>query len=73
MYYILEHQVRPDGVVNVVAEVSRSTRNTALSYFFDRCAKMSATELYKSVHVMLVDDNLNVIEKRDIETAYKGE
>lgn len=71
MYYIIEHQVRPDGMVNVLSEVARSTRNTALSYYFDRCSKMSATELFKSVHIMLVDDMLNVIEKRDIETAYR--
>lgn len=72
MYYILEHQVRPDGMVNVMEVVARSTRNLAMSYFFERCSKMSANEKFKSVHVMLTDDQLNVIEKRDIETAYKN-
>lgn len=71
MYYISEHQVRPDGVVNVMEVVARSTRNLAMSYFFERCSKMSANDQFKSVHVMLTDDQLNVIEKRDVETAYK--
>lgn len=70
MFYILEHQVRPDGVVNILAEVARTTFTMAYSYFYDRCGKMSANEQFKSVHIMLVDDKLAVIDHKDIVTSY---
>lgn len=64
-YYIIEHQVRPDGEVNV-SETARSTFVSALSYYHDRYSKMAVTELYTSVSLMLVDQNLNVIEQATI-------
>lgn len=70
MFYILEHQVRPDGVVNTLAEVARTTFAMAYSYFYDRCSKMSANEQFKSVHIMLVDDKLAVIDHKVIVTSY---
>lgn len=70
MFYILEHQVRPDGVVNTLAEVARTTFAMAYSYFYDRCSKMSANEQFMSVHIMLVDDKLAVVDKKDIVTSY---
>lgn len=69
MYYIIEHQVRPDGVVNV-SETGKSSIATALSYYYERCSKMVVTDLYTSVHVMLVDEKLNVVKKDDLTTAY---
>ena len=71
MYYIIEHQTRPDGVVNT-SETARSTFASALSYYHDRYAKMVVTDLYKSVSIMLVDDDLNVIQRDTIETQYAG-
>lgn len=72
MYYIIEHQIRPNGEVNV-SETSRSSFSTALSYYYERCSKMVVTELYTSVHVMLVDEKLNVVKKDDLQTAYVEE
>lgn len=69
-FYVYEHQVRPDGVVNVMAAVSRSTFALAISYFHERCSKMSANDQFVSAHVMLADEKLNVIKREDIVTSY---
>lgn len=69
MYYIIEHQIRPDGEVNV-SETARTSFSTALSYYYERCSKMVVTDLFKSVHIMLVDERLNNIKKDDLTTAY---
>lgn len=68
-YYIIEHDLRPDGEVNV-SEVSRSSFSSALSYYYERCSKMVVTDQFKSVHVMLVDETLSVIKKDNLATAY---
>lgn len=68
-YFIIENQIRPDGEVNT-SEVARSTFSSALSYYYERCSKMVATNLYTSVHIMLVDERLAVIKRDDLQTAY---
>ena len=69
MYYILEHQIKPNGEVNV-SEVARSSFSSALSYYYERCSKMVVTELFTSAYIMLVDEKLKVIKKDDLQTAY---
>lgn len=69
-YYVIEHQKRPDGVVNV-SEVARSTYASAQSYYHERYSKMVMTELYTKVALMMVDENLSVIQQTVIETQYK--
>lgn len=69
MYYILENQIRPNGEVNV-SETARSSFSSALSYYYERCSKMVVTELFTSVHIMLVDEKLNVVKRDDLTTAY---
>lgn len=69
-YYIIEHQIRDDGEVNVIPEVSRSSLQMAKSYYHDRCSKMSATTLYPSVAIMLVDENLRNIRNEIVETMW---
>lgn len=69
MYYIIEHQIKPNGEVNV-SEVARSSFSLALSYYYERCSKMVVTDLFNSVHIMLVDERLNNIKKDDLTTAY---
>lgn len=63
-YFILEHQKRADGEINV-SEVSRSTLESAISYYYERFSKMAVTDLYTDVALSLVDEKLNVI-KHDI-------
>jgi len=69
-YYVIEHQKRPDGEVNV-SEVSRTTFAGGLSYYHERYSKMCVNEQFVSVSLMLVDENLTVIEQATIETLYK--
>jgi len=69
-YFIIEIQNRDDGVDNVLDIVSRQTLATGLSYFYDRCSKMAATELYPTVTLMLIDSDGTVIENKHLTTAY---
>lgn len=69
-YYIIEHQLREDGMVNV-SEVSRSTYANAVSYYYERYSKMIVNEQFVSVSIMLVNASLDVLLKDTIETQYK--
>ena len=69
-YHIIEIQNRADGIDNVQAIESRNSLATGLSYFYDRCSKMSATTLYPTVTLMLMDSNGLVIEKKHLTTAW---
>ena len=69
-YFIIEIQNRADGIDNVLDIVSRQTLATGLSYFYDRCSKMSATTLYPTVTVMLIDSEGTVIKNERIKTAW---
>ena len=69
-YYIIEIQNRADGVNNVQSIVTRNSLATGLSYFYDRCSKMAATELYPTVTLMLIDQNGMVIENKHLTTAW---
>ena len=70
-YLIIEVQNRADGVNNVQSIVSRNSLASGLSYFYDRCSKMAATELYPTVTLMLIDTNGLVIENKHLTTAYE--
>ena len=69
-YLIIEVQNRADGVNNVQAIVSRNSLASGLSYFYDRCSKMAATELYPTVTLMLIDSEGTIIENKHLTTAY---
>jgi hypothetical protein len=69
-YFIIEIQNRADGVDNVQQIVSRQSLATGLSYFYDRCSKMAATELYPTVTLMLIDSDGHVIENKHLTTSY---
>lgn len=69
MYYILEHDIRPDGVVNTT-ETSRSSLALALSYYYDRQSKLVVSTVFVSAHLMLVNERLNIVKKDDVETSY---
>lgn len=72
MYFIIENQTRPDGVINTTTTAKQSFAS-ALSYYHERYSKMVMTELYPSVSLLLVDANLEVIQHDTIETLYKAE
>ena len=69
-YLIIEIQNRADGMNNVQPIVSRNSLSTGLSYFYDRCSKMAATELYPTVTVMLIDSEGTIIKNERIKTAW---
>lgn len=72
-YHIIEIQNRADGINNVQAIESRNSLAAGLSYYYDRCSKMSATELYPTVTLMLMDSNGTVYENKHLTTAYQSE
>ena len=69
-FFIIELQNRADGVTNVQNIVTRQTLATGLSYYYDRCSKMAATELYPTVTLMLIDNTGKVYENKYLSTAY---
>ncbi len=71
MYYVIENQIRADGQINN-SVTARQSFASGLSLYYDRCSKMVMTELYPKVAVMIVDEELNVIEQKVIETQYKA-
>ena len=72
-YFIIEIQNRADGIDNVQEIVSRQTMASGLSYFYQRCSAMAATELFPSVTLMLIDSEGHVIENKHLTTAYVPE
>lgn len=72
MYYIIEHDIRPDGVVNT-SETGRSTFASALSFYYDRMSKLVMNTDFTSAHLMLVEENLSVVKNDDVETLYQAE
>lgn len=69
-YHTIEIQNRADGINNVQNIESRNSLATGLSYFYDRCSKMSATTLYPTVTIMLIDSNGTIIENKHLTTAW---
>lgn len=72
-YHIIEIQRRPDGINNVQAIETRSSLATGLSYYYQRCAAMAATQLYVSVTLILIDSDGQIIEKKKLITAWEPE
>lgn len=72
-YHIVEIQQRADGINNIQPTETRNSLATGLSYFYDRCSKMVATELYPYVTIIIFDSDGTIIDKRHFSTAYQGE
>lgn len=72
-YLIIEIQNRADGVNNVLDIESRNSLATGLSYYYDRCSKMAATELYPTATLILIDSNGTVYENKHLTTSYQPE
>lgn len=67
MFYIYENQIKADGTVNSVPAVGRQNIKSARSYFYERCSKMSATDLFDTVAIKLCDERLRQIDYRIFE------
>ena len=70
MYYIIEHDIRPDGIVNT-SETGRGNFASALSYYYDRMSKLVVDTNYKSAHLMLVEETLAVVKQDNVATFYQ--
>lgn len=70
MFYVIENDYRPDGVVNNTV-IGRTTLAMAKSYYFDRKSKALVSEQFTRVALLLVDADLNYFEHDTIETLYK--
>ena len=72
MYYVIETQTRPDGIVNITT-TGRTSFASALSLYHDRYSKMCVNTDFTSVGLSLCDADLNVIQHDVVETQYKAE
>lgn len=70
MYFIIEHQTRPDGVVNI-SETARSSFASALSLYHERYSKLCVTDQFTAAALMLVEEDLTVRLHDVVETLYK--
>ena len=68
-YFIVENQIRADGIVNH-STTARQSFASAISYYHERYSKMAMTELYPSVALMLIDERCAVLEKAIVPTLY---
>ena len=68
-YMIIKQENRPDGVTNRTTE-GRNSFATAMSLFYSWASTASATELFTSVALTVIDNEANVIENKLIPTAY---
>lgn len=67
MFYIIENQIRKDGIVNNIVTV-RQNINSAEAYYHERYSKMSMNEEFVSVALLLADEYLRKIEHSVVKT-----
>lgn len=68
-YLIIKQENRPDGITNRTTEVKQSFA-TAMSQFYSWASTASATQLFTSVALTVIDNNGLVIENKLVPTAY---
>lgn len=61
MYFVIENNTRPDGIVNT-STTARSNLAGALSLYHDRYSKLMVSDLYTKSSLLLVDADLNIIQ-----------
>ena len=69
-YHIIEIQNRADCINNVQPIETRNSLANGLSFFYDRCSKMSATTLYPTVSILLINSEGAIIENKHLSTAW---
>lgn len=67
--FLIELQNRPDGITNQSIN-SYSTPAATLSMFYQRCAAAVTSTQFLSVTLMIIDTHGNVIENKNLDTAY---
>jgi hypothetical protein len=72
MYFIIELQTRPDGIVNSTI-TSRSSLATGLALYYERASKAVTSTQFTKVALTLQDDDGNIIENKRFDTLYEEE
>ena len=70
-YMIIKQENRPDGITNRTTE-SRQSFATAMSLFYSWASTASATKLFTSVALTVVDNEANIIKNELIPTDYSA-
>lgn len=68
-YLVIKQENRPDGITNRTTEVRQSFAS-AMAQFYSWASTASATELFTSVALTVIDNNGLVIENKLVPTAY---
>lgn len=72
MYFIVELQTRPDGIVNSTI-TSRSSLATGLAYWYERASQAVVTTNFTNVSLTLMDQYGSIIKNELFETQYEAE
>lgn len=70
MYYLIELQTRPDGVVNSTI-TARSSLATGLAFFYQRAAVAVTNTDYPAVALTLQDQYGEIIKNERFDTQYE--
>lgn len=69
-YMIIKQENRPDGVTNKTTE-NRGSFATAMSLFYSWASTASATKLFTSVNLTVIDNEGTIYENKLVPTAYE--
>lgn len=72
MYFIVELQTRPDGIVNSTI-TSRSSLATGLAYWYERASQAVVTTNFTNVSLTLMDQFGDIKKNELFETQYEAE
>lgn len=67
--FLVELQIRPDGVVNTSIN-SYSTFAVTMGMFYQRCAAAVTSTQFTSVTLIVLDERGNLFENRNLTTSY---
>ncbi len=67
--FLVELQNRPDGIVNQTIN-SYSTPAVTMGMFYQRCAAACTSTQFTSVSLVVMDQYANIMECKNIVTAY---
>lgn len=68
-YLIIKQENRPDGITNRTTEIRQSFAS-AMAQFYSWASAASATELFTSVALTVIDNSGVIIENKLVPTAY---
>lgn len=71
-YFIIELQIRPDGLVNSTI-TSRSSLATGLAYWYERASQAVVTTNFTNVSLTLMDQFGDIKKNELFETQYEAE